>query len=269
MTRYLIAGSLLFDDELYEISEPNLTTRPVLLGAAASRCFSTLLIAQGAIVTKRELLYEGWERYGQQVSQNSVNQSITQIRRCLTSLGHPDVVVTVPRIGYKISDASTIEKLKEGPFDPDVSRADTSHSVPPFVKETVTVNRVKKNPWYGCILGLGLVAINGFIAWGWGGRSIQSPMPMAIDVRYVSVAKVNNIHFFSAQGLSSQPALVDAHIRKLTHEPPAFNRLANYPYVYLNNALRDNTYSYLLCREPVEQERAGCISYMIIDEVEQ
>ena len=82
MARYLIAGVMLFDDELYEVSGAGDVVQSVMLGAAASRCFSTLLEAQGSIVTKKELLHAGWERYGQQVSANSVNQSIAQIRRC-------------------------------------------------------------------------------------------------------------------------------------------------------------------------------------------
>ena len=53
MTRYVIADALLFDDEVYEISTPDCPDNSVMLGAAASRCFSTLLEAQGAIVTKK------------------------------------------------------------------------------------------------------------------------------------------------------------------------------------------------------------------------
>lgn len=83
MARYLIAGVMLFDDELYEVSGLDTAVAPVVLGAAASRCFSTLLEAQGAIVTKKQLLHAGWERYGQQVSANSVNQSIAQMAVCL------------------------------------------------------------------------------------------------------------------------------------------------------------------------------------------
>lgn len=100
MARYLIAGVMLFDDELYEVSGLDTAVAPVVLGAAASRCFSTLLEAQVPLSPKSNYCMPGWGRYGQQVSANSVNQSIAQIRRCLSAVGHCDYVVTVPRIGF-------------------------------------------------------------------------------------------------------------------------------------------------------------------------
>ena len=59
MTRYVIADALLFDDEVYEISTPDCPDNSVMLGAAASRCFSTLLEARGAIVTKKNSCMRG------------------------------------------------------------------------------------------------------------------------------------------------------------------------------------------------------------------
>lgn len=268
MARYLIAGVMLFDDELYEVSGAGEVVQSVVLGAAASRCFSTLLEAQGAIVTKKQLLHAGWERYGQQVSANSVNQSIAQIRRCLSTVGYCDYVVTVPRIGYKISDALSIEKLGEGaqPAPDDglsAGRDITRLAIMP--EDQVAVPAVKNTGRRKYLLLVGLLMLNAFLAFGWQTMRLSSPLSPAVELNYLPVPGEHGLHFFSAPGLNVNPERVNAHLLKLKEKPPAFTSLASYAYVYLNGALRDDVYGYFLCRDPIEVSISGCISYFVVD----
>ena len=263
MARYLIANVMLFDDELYEVSDLGSTVAPVVIGAAASRCFSTLLEAQGAIVTKKALLHAGWERYGQQVSTNSVNQSIAQIRRCLSTVGHSDFVVTVPRIGYKISDTLSIEKLGES--SPSVDSA----PLPNLAADQASMATVVKYRRHRALLCLsGLLLFNALLAFGWQGGQLSSPLAPAIEFSYLPIPGTANLHLFSAPGLNISPERINAHLFKLKNKPPVFTGLASYAYVYLNGALRDNAYGYFLCRDPIEVSMSGCISYMVVDESE-
>ena len=268
MARYLIAGVMLFDDELYEVSGAGDVLQPVVLGAAASRCFSTLLEAQGSIVTKKELLHAGWERYGQQVSSNSVNQSIAQIRRCLSSVGHCDYVVTVPRIGYKISDALSIERLGDcaQPATADAlsgGRDITPLSVMPGDQISVPACKQRRKGKY--LLFVGMLLFNAFLAIAWQTMRLSSPLSPAIELSYVPVPGDHGLHLFSAPGLNANPERISAHMLKLKEKPPAFTSLANYGYVYLNGALRDDVYGYFLCRDPIDVSISGCISYVVVD----
>ncbi|MFJ4139424.1 winged helix-turn-helix domain-containing protein [Pseudomonas fragi] len=272
MARYLIAGVMLFDDELYEVSGLDTAVAPVVLGAAASRCFSTLLEAQGAIVTKKQLLHAGWERYGQQVSANSVNQSIAQIRRCLSTVGHCDYVVTVPRIGYKISDALSIERLGESALPPGGEGLGGGRNVAPL---PITLNddvalvstKVSRCRRYLTVMA-GVLLLNGFLAFAWQAAQLSSPLASAIELHYSPLPDTYKQHLFSAPGLNITPERINAHMLKLKNKPPAFTALASYAYVYLNGALRDNAYGYFLCRDPIEVSVSGCISYFVLDESE-
>ncbi|WP_019407889.1 winged helix-turn-helix domain-containing protein [Pseudomonas psychrophila] len=267
MARYLIADVMLFDDELYEVSDLGSGVAPIVIGAAASRCLSTLLEAQGAIVTKKALLYAGWERYGQQVSANSVNQSIAQIRRCLSTVGHSYFVVTVPRIGYKISDTLSIERLSDSAPAPNceaysapilaVGGAEISVIAPPERRSRRTLL---------CLVGL--LFFNTLLAFGWQGGQLSSPLSSAIELSYMPVPGGNNLHLFSAPGLNISPERIKAHLFKLKSKPPAFTGLASYAYVYFNGGLRDNAYGYFLCQDPIEVSVSGCISYLVVDETE-
>lgn len=106
---------MLFDDELYEAFRAGDRCRP---GGAERQPVAAFrhCLKPSSHCHQKATIACGWERYGQQVSANSVNQSIAQIRRCLSTVGHCDYVVTVPRIGYKISDALSIERLGESAF---------------------------------------------------------------------------------------------------------------------------------------------------------
>ena len=272
MTRYVIADVLLFDDEVYVISTLGCPDNSVMLGAAASRCFSTLLEAQGAIVTKKELLHAGWERYGQQVSANSVNQSIAQIRRCLSSLGNPDYVVTVPRIGYKVCDGLSIIKLGCGAAVYDIKEADVEEPEPDLSVDLIvdtpqggSHKHTKAYPY----LYLGrvvVVLVNMCLALG--GYTLQksSPLLTAVDFSYLPIPNKENRRLFAAPSVYMNPERVERHIRTLKKHPPTFISGGLYEYVYFNGALRDEAYSYFLCHGPIEVSQTGCFSYFVVDE---
>lgn len=267
MTRYLIADVMLFDDELYEVCQLGVNTpSPVMLGAAASRCFSTLLDAKGAIVTKKELLHEGWERYGQQVSVNSVNQSVAQIRRCLSSIGHPDYVVTVPRIGYKICGGLAIEIIADVQVPQSTPVITVESTVTPLAvrcaDEQVHVqHHHQRSVWGVCF---SVLLLNMLLAFGWGVMQMSSPLATAIDFNYLPVSGTQDFHLFSTPGLNVSPERITAHLLKLKSSPPVFAALTSHSYVYLNGALRDDVYTYFLCREPIEVSRSGCTAYVVM-----
>ncbi|WP_263260650.1 winged helix-turn-helix domain-containing protein [Pseudomonas sp. RIT-PI-S] len=281
MTRYVIDSTTLFDDETFELSPTADPACAVLLGAAASRCLSALLEAQGTIVTKKALLYQGWERYGQQVSGNSVNQAVAQVRRCLANLGQSsEWLVTVPRIGYKVADGLAIDKESaehaqrliiapsvDGapPIAPPAAPTEVEADAAIFVEDARRLRRLwphARLPAYVCAF----LGLNAALALGWDARRGLSPLASEVSAPYVAAGSDAQQQFFVGATLAGKPDTIAQHIARLQRQPPSTVSLAERPYVYINGTLRSDVYSYFLCVAPIERARAHCLSYLIVDE---
>ncbi|MFK0377520.1 transcriptional regulator [Pandoraea sp. NPDC090278] len=121
MAKFLIGDAVRFDSDTFALATKGNPDVSLPLGAAAGRCLLVLLEANGEIVTKRAMLGKAWEQYGAVVTSNNLSQAIMQIRRAFEQAGaDPSVLVTVPRIGYRLNnvvkvspfvDASAVESV--------------------------------------------------------------------------------------------------------------------------------------------------------------
>ncbi|MGY4531815.1 DNA-binding winged helix-turn-helix (wHTH) protein [Pseudomonas sp. TE3786] len=104
MSIFVINRLVHFDNEtfvLYAATSPEEVQR---IGAIASRCLTQLLQANGQIVSKRELMNGAWGAFGLEVSDNSLAQVVRQLRVAMETLQPgQELILTVPRIGYKIT----------------------------------------------------------------------------------------------------------------------------------------------------------------------
>lgn len=109
MSTYVINQLIHFDNEafvLYAAASPEEALR---IGAIASRCLTQLLQANGQIVSKRDLMSGAWGAFGLEVTDNSLAQVVRQLRVALEKLQqNHELIVTIPRIGYKISEQVTL-----------------------------------------------------------------------------------------------------------------------------------------------------------------
>ncbi|APD12319.1 winged helix-turn-helix domain-containing protein [Pandoraea sputorum] len=121
MAKFLIGDAVRFDSDTFALATKGNPNVSLPLGAAAGRCLLVLLEANGEIVTKRAMLGKAWEQYGAVVTSNNLSQAIMQIRRAFEQAGaDPSLLVTVPRIGYRLNsvvkvspfvDASAVESV--------------------------------------------------------------------------------------------------------------------------------------------------------------
>lgn len=102
--RFDIEGFITFDTE--EASLVNLLTGDCIeLSATSTRLLSSLLQYRGDIISRVDILQTVFEKYGARPSNSNLNQYISTLRRSLSDLGiEKDMIITVPRIGFKISN---------------------------------------------------------------------------------------------------------------------------------------------------------------------
>ncbi|KAA5971619.1 winged helix-turn-helix domain-containing protein [Pantoea sp. M_9] len=80
-----------------------------VLSETAARCLALLSEHEKHVVTKEEILSVCWQSKGLIVSDASVRQLITQLRRSFQKIGMPEnIIITVPRQGYMLQ-ASTVK----------------------------------------------------------------------------------------------------------------------------------------------------------------
>lgn len=126
--RFQINNSLIFDEEsmtiFYPMGAEELQPAPgtpqARLGSIHSRCFSYLCkryLENQAIISKKELFFAGWEKHGLVSSNNSLAQTIFQLRRSLKVFDLEHVIVTVPRVGFKLKDLE-VKLLSQGSTKP-------------------------------------------------------------------------------------------------------------------------------------------------------
>lgn len=271
MTKYLIGGAVVFNDDLFEMARADDPEEIVQLGAASSRCLQVLLEADGEIVTKGDLLHKGWERYKSIVTGNSINQAIAQIRKGFVQLRmSPQSIVTIPRIGYKLSDDLAIEKMdgRKSPVEllPDLPFFDEAQaSITGEASDGITNFPSKRSSkifaprWLIAALVINLLLALG--AWVFlRGDFLQ----VASRIAYIPVKQIGAVNYFAVEGMEANLTQVESAIGMLQRRPPASVSIESHKYVYINGARRENVHSYFLCQSKIEMPKGRCVSYLIL-----
>lgn len=88
----------------------------IAISGVKDRCFKCLMAHSEQGVVSRKLFFdEVWEQFGLYVSDSSLLQTIYALRRDLKSIGIHDLIVTHPRLGYRINPACTIRPVDSPP----------------------------------------------------------------------------------------------------------------------------------------------------------
>lgn len=95
------------------------------LNKAEINILKKLIDMQPLVASKEVLLSSGWP--GRVVGPNSLNMAIKSIRTALDTLGASDIIITVPKEGFKLSE--TVKFLQQ-------IKSDTVFHAPPPMKES-------------------------------------------------------------------------------------------------------------------------------------
>jgi DNA-binding winged helix-turn-helix (wHTH) protein len=102
----------------------------VQLSITSGRLLEKFLSSQGSVLAREILLEEVWDAYGLQGSNNNLNQYISILRRAFASWGCENLIITIPKVGFRLNSDIRItgEKID------DVSSEDTTEIAESAIK---------------------------------------------------------------------------------------------------------------------------------------
>jgi len=72
------------------------------------------------VLTRESLLSEVWDSYGLHGSQNNLNQYISILRRAFTNFGCSGIIITIPKIGFRLNTDISITFGDDAPPKKDI-----------------------------------------------------------------------------------------------------------------------------------------------------
>jgi DNA-binding winged helix-turn-helix (wHTH) protein len=146
------SGNIYLINEVIEFSPDDASINSLATGetipllSSAAECFLTLLEHHGELVTKNDLIYQGWEKYGLHASDSTFYQNILTLRKALRQGGLDDSVIkTIPRKGLQIPTTINVRILDKRCEQDNLNRVETPTDPPvespPDNKEKKTAKR--------------------------------------------------------------------------------------------------------------------------------
>lgn len=106
---YLIEGKVVYrcDDHSLRLIESG---DVVTLTLPAARLLEILLDSGGQILERTDLLVSVWDKYGLEGSNSNLNNYISLLRRTFATYGINDLIITIPKVGFKLNESIEISK---------------------------------------------------------------------------------------------------------------------------------------------------------------
>lgn len=90
----------------------------IKLALPAARLLETFLSSDGRELTREYLLETVWDKHGLHASGSNLNQYVSILRRNLALLGCHELIVTLPKVGFKLNAAISVEVQDPVPVSP-------------------------------------------------------------------------------------------------------------------------------------------------------
>lgn len=154
--KYLIDKAIEFNTDDGTLHYPA-SQDVIKLTLPAARLLEEFLASGGRDLTREYLLETVWDKHGLQASGNNLNQYVSILRRNLALLECHELIVTLPKVGFKLNTAVSVEPLADTPPE----------NIPPPVTPAVTDPPVQAASYFRHIAFLLLsVAILAGMVWG-------------------------------------------------------------------------------------------------------
>lgn len=161
---FLINDLILAGEEGLQLKADS--TTEIKLTQQSWRLLSLLILNQGEIISRESLFKMIWEDFGLTSSNTSLTQYISVLRRAFKAIGITDeVIITVPKVGFKLSADIIITRIDNPPFKEHAPPLVTPKNWLPYVDnsaclKTIIVKIPRPVMWGAlCIIVLGLLLI--------------------------------------------------------------------------------------------------------------
>lgn len=276
MKMFLINDTIAFYPEKRQIASLKDSSLTFSISSAAARCLATLIEKRPAVLTKEQILDIGWREHGLVVTENSVHQAITSLRKIFKEAGlEGDLIQTQPRVGYLISDSFRIivsdshdnTESQEGEHKTEMLAADTS---PPTVKTSAfTFTLIIKS-----FVVLILFTLNISL---WTSAFFSTSFSKVShwfffkneDVSYEKLKTELSLDVYIARNSSYSKDLLKTLTDELSENEnlsSLINKNTNIKSVYINGTYTDRALSYFLCSGNISAPSTMCYSYVVLKE---
>lgn len=242
----------------------------VQLNHMAAACLHLLVLRQGEIVSKEEILKACWSDRGIIVSDASVRQVLFQLRKALNDAGlNAGCLSNVQRKGYRLASGSILLAETTVPdndsFVPDViSPDDGEDSLPgpalnasPGIKREISRDDkpLRQGLMRGALLVLSLLI--SFLMY-----SIRTG-ELVQHVHYEFAARMDDASIYFQQDAELDKSVVLNVLRTLIDRKYIFPSLNN--YIYVNQTYSNSIVTLFVCRAPLDQPDSRCYSLVAED----
>lgn len=118
--KYLIDRLVVFNTDDGTLHLPS-SEDVIRLALPAARLLETFLSSEGSELTREYLLETVWDKHGLHASGNNLNQYVSILRRNLSLLGCHELIITLPKLGFRLNAAISIEVLETDSVSPEPS----------------------------------------------------------------------------------------------------------------------------------------------------
>ncbi|EPT0360631.1 winged helix-turn-helix domain-containing protein [Enterobacter cloacae] len=276
MKIFLINDTITFIPEKRQISSLKDSTLTFSISSAAARCLATLIEKRPAVLTKEQILDIGWREHGLVVTENSVHQAITSLRKIFKEAGlEGDLIQTQPRVGYQISDSFRIivsdahenTESHEGEHKTEMLAADPP--LPTVKTSAFTFTLIIKS---FVVLILFTVNISLWTS-AFFSTSFNRVTPWFFfnseDVSYEKLQTELSLNVYIAKNGSYSKALIETLTGELSQNEnlaSVINKNSDIKFVYINGTYTDKALSYFLCSGEISAPSTMCYSYVVLKE---
>lgn len=253
MFKLILNEIIIFDKDgckLYRVDNRN---NVIDLGSTASRCLALFIAHQGEVLCKKDLLHYGWGQFGTVVSEGSLWQMISQLRKAFEHFNlDGGLIITVPRIGYQLSSVLVIE-TEDMPMPLKTLTGETDDLFLPSPPRTATVHLPAR--WLTVWLPLLLLNLL-LLALIYQNQSGPVPLPAMQSGWHFSHQAQDTAIYVQNPNSSAH----DINQRVITLMPDGTPA----KYVYINHSAEQTLKSYFLCRREIKEQDNGCITSIMV-----
>lgn len=115
--KYLIDRLIVFNTDDGTLHLPA-SEDVIKLAIPAARLLETFLSSEGRELTREYLLETVWDKHGLHASGSNLNQYVSILRRNLALLGCHELIVTLPKVGFKLNAAISVDVQETAAVSP-------------------------------------------------------------------------------------------------------------------------------------------------------